>query len=135
MKTNYMIVLHNGDMEGDCSEYEYGVKEYKGITIKNVRSEMLTPKFMADYLGMSLPEYKKAQKDPESFVHEELEFMDTKEIVGAWVVPIAKHKKIIKGLEYAPDCGNDSSTYAMQSLLKGLWKAFAIATIGKKAKS
>ena len=133
---SYVLVLHNGDMSGDCEEMELEVNDYKGLTMNKIVKDLLTPELLCrELLGMNARETKKALKDPDHFIHEEIKmYKDTKLWKGAWVLDIKTHQKLTDGLKYAEEPGNDSSAYAMQALIKGMSRSFAVATIGKQAK-
>jgi hypothetical protein len=115
----YEVHFHEGNMEGDCAEAHI-VTDNLDITFEQALKQLHSVE------GMKLNWC--ANEDLEDFIECNNDF------VGAWIIDQPTSEKIWNALQYAEEPGGDSAVYAMQALMKGIYKSFAVKSIGKKAK-
>ena len=125
-KPTHIIHFHDGTMEGDCMEASLPVTD-PSITFREAKKQLATVEGMVRNWCVC--------DDPEEQAAVLEEFTDCcNSLVGAWIVDADTEKKFNKAAKYQEDAGGDSAAYAMQAAWKGMYKAFAVKEIGKKAK-
>jgi len=123
----YYVHFHNGSMNGDCSEASIAVSDL-GITFKQALAQLFTIKGMRHNWSVSGSDVEELEEELQDFIE------CNNDLVGAWIVDGETEKKFNQAVNYMEEPGGDSEAYAQQAAWKGLYKAFAIKTIGKAAK-
>ncbi len=111
-----VAIVHDGTMDGDCPLADM-------TPIKIPANSPKLSQLKNAWKRQMIKEY--GENDAE-YVEDEIN-----EIKGAWLLEEKTFNQICKGMDYAPEPGNDSSAYAMTSLLKGMFHTFAIKRIGR----
>ena len=127
-KPKYYLFLHDGTMSGDCSEATIPLND-TNITWSDVE-EIMETREMVVYGG-----WAECIEDVDDDLFED--YMDCNGgeggFKGGWIVPADIEAKFVQAAEFIEDPGNDGAAYALQSMWKGFYKAFAVKSIGAEA--
>ena len=121
--TSIVAIVHDGTMDGDCPLGDFTEIKVSGTCVpENILADSVKLAFL-----------KNLWKEEMIKLNGEDEYIDdeVKEIKGAWLFDEEVYVRVCNGMSYAPVPGNDSSCYAMQSLMKGMFHEFAFVRIGK----